>query len=115
MEEIKKSNWGPKRKRMKIYQDSQRIVLLAEDGRCSFFKNAKAYMTKEKPKLFDVCVLFPGKSEAEVSELLAGHFNAISSEFEPLETCDIPVTFPKVPTHSRTLPGSRANSGLQKA
>ena len=40
-------------------------------------------------------MLFPGKSEAEVSELLAGHFNAISSEFSPLEPRDIPTTYPQ--------------------
>ena len=37
------------KKRMTVYQDSQRLVLLASDGHRSFFLNVKAYMTKKKP------------------------------------------------------------------
>ena len=80
------------KKRMNKYQDSQRIALLQKDGGRSFFKNAMSYMSKEKPKPFDVVSLFPGKTDSEVSELLAGHFNAISCEFCSLEPCDLPST-----------------------
>ena len=81
-------------KRMKVYQDSQRIVLLAGDGHRSFFKNARAYMTKERPKPFEVGLMFPGKTDKEVAEILSVHFNEISCEFSPLEPCDIPSTYP---------------------
>ena len=77
------------------YQDSQRLVLLDGEGHRSFFKNAKSYMTRQKPKPFEVSSLFPGKNDAQVAELLAEHFNAISREFVPLEPCDIPSTFPQ--------------------
>ena len=42
--------------------------------------------------------LFPGKSEGEVAKELAGYFNRISSEFQPLEPRDIPRTY------ARSLP-----------
>ena len=79
--------------RCKVYQESQKIALLASDGLRSFFKNTKNYLSKQRPKAFDVMDLFPGKQEAEVSELLAVHFNAISSEFNPLSDQDIPQTY----------------------
>ena len=56
---------------MKTYQDSQRIVLLARDGHRCFFKNAKAYMSKDRPKPFTVRTLFPGRTDAEVAGILA--------------------------------------------
>ena len=82
------------KKRRKIYQDSQRIALLSEDGDRNFFKNTKNYMSKERPRPFDVMDLFPGRSEADVAELLAEHFNQISGEFLPLDPSrDIPRTY----------------------
>ena len=61
------------------------------DSNRSFFKNVKAYGTKDRPKQFDVKSLCPGKSESEVSELLAEYFNAVSSEFDPLSDGDVPM------------------------
>ena len=78
-----------------MYQDSQRLVLLANDGDRCFFKNIKSYMTKEKPKPFDVSSLFPGKTDNEVAEMLAEHFNSISREFVPREPGNIPITYPQ--------------------
>ena len=92
---LKKETTALIKKRMRVYQDSQRGVLLAGDGHRSFFKNAKSYMTKEKPKPFDVTSMFPGKSDSEVAEILSVHFNAISQEFLPLEPCDVPTTYPQ--------------------
>ena len=84
------------RKRQKIFQDSQRIALLADDGDRNFFKNTKNYLSKQRPVPFEVLDLFPGKTELEVSEILAAHFNEISNEFEPLNPArDIPRTFSK--------------------
>ena len=79
MNKLKKATKRLLKKRMWIYQDNQRLVLLAGDGDRSFFKNVKAYMTKEKQKPFSVSSLFPGKSDAEAAEILALHFNKISS------------------------------------
>ena len=54
-------------RRKKKYQDLQRIKLLADDADRNFFRNTKNYMSKQRPKLFDVLDLFPEKSEQEVS------------------------------------------------
>ena len=74
------------------YAGSQKDALLASDGSRSFFKNVKHYQSAEKPEPFQVASLFPRRSDGEVAELLAEHFNAISSEFEPLEAHQIPTT-----------------------
>ena len=82
------------KKRRKVYQDSQRIALLADDGDRNFFKNTKNYLSKQRPRPFDVMDLFPGRSESAVAELLAAHFNEISNEFEPINPSrDIPRTY----------------------
>ena len=53
-------------------------------------------MSKQWPKPFEVTDLFPGRSEIEVAELLADHFNKISQEFVPLDMeKDIPNTYEK--------------------
>ena len=72
------------------YMQSQREVLLIDDANRNFFKNAKAFRNGEKPKEFDVCSLMPDEDDYAVAEALAVHFNAISSEFQPLEPSDIP-------------------------
>ena len=83
-------------KRCKVYQDSQKAVLLGADGARDFFKQTKNYMSKQRPAPFDPMDLFPGRSEQEVADLLAEHFNAISMEFTPLDSNnDIPTTFSK--------------------
>ena len=81
-----------------VYLDSQKECLLVEDAVRNFFRNVKAFKTKDRPKAFDPMTLFPGKTEAEVAAELAGYFNRISSEFQPLEPADIPRT------HSRKIP-----------
>ena len=79
-------------RRRKIYMDSQRMVLLQDDGERCFFKNIKSYGSKERPQPFDVRDVLVGLTNAECAERLAEHFNAISDEFDPLEPGDIPVT-----------------------
>ena len=64
--------------RRKKYQDSQKLKILADDADRNFFQNAKNYMSKQRPKPFDVLDLFPDKSESEAAELLSEHFNTIS-------------------------------------
>ena len=85
-------------KRKENYLQSQRSVLLVEDARRNFFRNVKAFQSRERPKPFDVRSLFPGKSDTEVADSLASFFNRISREFDPLEPSDIPRT------HDRRLP-----------
>ena len=80
-------------KRKKKFQDSQKLKLLADDAERNFYRNTKNYLSKQRPKPFDVLDIFPGKSETEASELLAHHFNTISCEFDPLVRTDIPSTF----------------------
>lgn len=79
-------------KRKEIYIQSQRDVLLVEDARRNFFRNVKAFQSRERPRSFDVRALFAGKSDNEVVDSLASFFNRISQEFYPLEPCDIPRT-----------------------
>ena len=82
------------RKRAKNYWKHQKRSLLQKDAMRSFFKNAKAYSSREKPASFDVRSLFPGGlSDREVSERLADHFNGISSEFDGLDPTAIPTTY----------------------
>ena len=69
-----------------------------DDARRNFFRNVKAFKFKDRPKQFDVRSLFPGKADRDVVEELAGFFNRISSEFQPLEPSEIPRT------HHRRLP-----------
>ena len=69
-----------------------------EDATRNFFRNVKAFKTKDRPKQFDPMSLFPGKNEEEVAKELASYFNRMSAEFQPLEPKDIPRT------HHRKLP-----------
>ena len=87
---LKKKTAKLTRNRAQIYFKKQKDIMTAPDAARSFFKNAKAYNSREKPPDFDVRNLYPGKDDSEVSELLAGHFNAISSEFKGLAPGDIP-------------------------
>ena len=52
-------------KRRKVFQDSQRLALLADDEGRNFFKNTKNYVSKSRPKPFDVMDLFPGRGERD--------------------------------------------------
>ena len=72
---------------------SQKLCLLADDAIRHFWKNCQTYQSKDCPKQLDPRTLFPGKTDAEIANEMAGHFNAISREFSPLEPGDIPSTF----------------------
>ena len=73
--------------------DSQRMVLLEDDGERSFYKNVRSYKSHEKPKQFDVRDILVGKSNEECSEALADHFNSVSNEFQALEPSEVPITW----------------------
>ena len=82
------------RKRARKYWDHQKKTLLKPDAARAFFKNAKAYSSREKPSNFNVRALFPNNlSETQVAERLADHFNGISSEFRGLDPADVPSTY----------------------
>ena len=67
--------------------------MLADDGGRVFFKQTKNYLSKQRPRSFDVMDIFPGKNEQETADELADHFNSVSSEFAPLDhSRDIPST-----------------------
>ena len=86
------------KKRKERYVLVQKDNLLAADAERMYFKNVKAYMSVDRPKPYDVRLLFPGKSDLEVANTLAEYFTRVSNEFEPLAPDDIPVT------HGRKLP-----------
>ena len=82
-------------RRKKVYQESQRLAHLADDGDRNFFKNTKNYMSKQRPTPFDVTKMFPGLTEQQVSERLAHNFNSISGKFPPLVPEHVPVMYDK--------------------
>ena len=82
------------RKRAKNYWAHQKRNLLSNDAARVFFKNVKAYSSKERPPSFDVRSLYGAdQSDFQVAEQLAEHFNGISCEFEGLDPDMIPTTF----------------------
>ena len=74
------------------YLHSQRDVLLGNDACRNFFQNVKAFKSKNRPRQFNVSQLFPGLSDAQVSEELVVYFMWTSSKFQPLEPQDLPRT-----------------------
>ena len=62
-------------KRKDRYLQSQRDVLLVDDARRNYFRNVKAFKTKDRPVPFDARSLFPvGRTGKEVAEELAVFF-----------------------------------------
>ena len=82
---LKKASDKLVQKRASKYMERQKIVLTAPDASRAFYKNVKAYKTKEKPRQFDVRDLFEDREDSKVAEALAEHFNAISREFNGLD------------------------------
>ena len=68
--------------------------MLQGDANRLFFKNIKAYKSREKPPNFDVRSLFQSSmTDGQVAEKLADHFNGISLEFDGLDPNNIPVIY----------------------
>lgn len=82
-------------RRMENFHLHQKQYFFGEDAKRHFFRNVKSLSSPDRPKQFDVRTLHPDKTDGEVAEELASYFNAISTEFSPLEPADIPVTFDK--------------------
>ena len=78
------------RDRASVYLMQQRQAMTGPNASKNFFRNVKAFNSREKPPEFNVRDLFPGQSDSSVAEALASHFNAISAEFDGLREADIP-------------------------
>ena len=82
------------KKRAGKYWEHQKRDLLQKDASRVFFKNVKAYSSKERPAPFDVRSLFePQLSDGDIAEKLADHFNGISCEFDGLDPASVPQTY----------------------
>ena len=83
-EEKKRTDIAVKARKRK-YFDRQKDHLLAEDANRNFYKYVRNFGKAERPRLFDVRDLMPaGQTDVDSAEQLAGYFNRISNEFEPL-------------------------------
>ena len=80
-------------KRRLIFLEGQRKKFTGPEACRNFFRNVKSFNCPEKPKVFDIRDLEPGKSEPEVAEGVAEFFNKISHEFKPLQPQHIPSTY----------------------
>ena len=87
---IRKRSDKLSRDRASAFLKQQRLKMTSHDSARNFYRNVKAFNTREKPPEFDVRDLYPDSSDKEVAESLAAHFNAISSEFNGLSDSDIP-------------------------
>ena len=81
------------RERAAKYFQNQKQLLTGPDACRSFYRNVRAYKSREKPPDFDVCSLFPEKEKVEVAEELAEHFNSISKEFDGLTEDQLPTSY----------------------
>ena len=90
---LKKKKAELYRKRARVFVETKKKNLTGPDASRFFFKHVKAFKSKEKPPDFNVSDLFPGKSEEEISELLATHFGKISNEFNGIEDDRIPTSY----------------------
>ena len=86
------------RKRCQFYVNKQKETLTAPDASRAFFRNVKAFDSKEKPRIFDVRDLYPGGKDEEVAESLADHFTDITNEFDGLDPSLVPGPVPNAIT-----------------
>ena len=80
-------------KRKDSFLSNQRGKLLNTSTSRNFYKNIKSFRSAERPKSFDIRELKPEMSNVELANDVAGFFNRISNEFEPLDPFDIPRTY----------------------
>ena len=59
----------------------------------SFHKCVKAFIDAENRRVWSPTELDPTKSDKEMAEILAEHFNDIRSEYQPLDVNSIPSTY----------------------
>lgn len=82
------------KKRKRKYYDFHGIAMMDPQQTRKFFKNVRAFKDKERPEIWDVRSMWPGKSDIDIANILAKFFNKISCEFEPLNAC--PSTYDRV-------------------
>ena len=66
------------------YFERMKAAAFAAKNSKGYYKTIRMLGGKEAPKVFDIRVLFPGRSDFEIAEELAIYFNQISNEFIPL-------------------------------
>ena len=76
--ERNKKNFFEKMKQKSISQRSSKC----------YYSAIKMLGSKEAPKLWEIRVMFPGKTDQQIADELATYFNRISSEFVPLPPLD---------------------------
>ena len=76
--------------RAEVHRDNVRQSMTGPDACRNFFRNVQNYSCKEKPPQFDVRDLFQNKSDSEIADSVAEHFNKISNEFSGLRPEDVP-------------------------
>ena len=88
--ELKKQCKELYNRRAATYMEEQKRTLTAPDSSRAFFKNVKAYQSKEKPQQFDIRDLYPELTDENIAVELAEHFNSISCKFDGLDPSGIP-------------------------
>ena len=77
----------------KQYMENHKILITLPDSSQHFFRNVRTYNSAEKPKIWNIKSMAPEKSDLQLTIELAGYFNRISNEFDPLMDSEIPKTF----------------------
>ena len=74
-----------------VFFEKVKKIAFEERSNKRYYGAVKLLGGKEAPKPFDIRVLFPGKTDQEIANELAGYFNKISREFPLLG--EIPANF----------------------
>ena len=82
------------RKLCGAYIERQKKILTAPDAARAFYRNVKAFNSKQKPPVFDIRDIFPGQEDLSVAEKLAKHFPAITDEFDGVDHSVVPPPAP---------------------
>ena len=92
--ELKKKAADLIKTRAARYWEHQKRNLLQADASRAFYKNVKAYNSREKPAQFDIRSIFEaGEPDEAIAEKLADHFSGISDEFDGISPDEIPSTY----------------------
>ena len=79
--------------RREKYLESHKLLLTSPDSASRFFRNVKDYNSAEKPEIWDIKSVRPELNDEELARELSLYFNAISNEFSPLTSDQIPKTY----------------------
>ena len=81
--------------RREEYIDRHKILITSPDACRHFFRNVRTYNSSEKPQIWDIKSIRPNLSDADLAIKLSEYFTTISNEFLPLNSSEIPVSFPR--------------------